>query len=111
MKKEFGWAVAAAVLMIGCPWMAVAFAGDAGMAVCFLLFYAINPLFSALCGWAAGRDVRRLWFLPALTAVLFLLGVWIFFELGEPLFLLYGGAYLAIGFAAMLLRALLKKKK
>ena len=110
MKKHLGWMAAAAVLMIGCPWMAVAFAGDAGMAVCFVLFFGINPLFSALCGWAAGRDIKRLWILPVGTAGLFLLGVWIFFELGEPGFLVYAGIYLVIGFAAMLLRAALGKR-
>lgn len=111
MKTLVGWAAAAAVLMIGFPWLAVAFAGDAGMAVCFLLFFAVDPLFSAVCGWAAGRNIRQLWLLTALTPALFLAGVWIFFSMGEPAFLLYGGVYLGIGLVAMGISALVKNRK
>ena len=78
MKKLVGWTTAAVILMIGFPWLAVNFAGDAGMAVCFLLFFAANPLFSAVCGFAASGDIRRLWMLPPMTAGLFLTGTWIF---------------------------------
>ena len=110
MKKLLIWTGAAALLMIGCPWLAVRFAGSAGMAVCFLLFYGVNPLFCALCGVSAGRDIRRLWPLPIIAVALFLAGVWIFFELGEPAFLLYSICYLAIGAVGMLIRALLRSK-
>ena len=111
MKKRMGWTTAAVILMIGFPWLAVTFAGDAGMAVCFVLFFAVNPLFSAVCGFAARKDTRRLWMLPLVTTGLFLAGTWIFFDMGEPAFLLYGAVYLAIGAAAMLLRAVWKWKK
>ena len=111
MKTLAGWTAAAAVLMIGFPWLAVAFAGDAGMAVCFLLFFGVNPLFSVVCGWAAGRNIRQLWPIPILVPVLFLAGVWIFFSLGEPAFLLYAGAYLVIGLVTMGISALVKNRK
>ena len=43
------WLAASAVVMLMFPWLAVAFVkGDAGMAVCFLLFFAVNPLYSVL---------------------------------------------------------------
>lgn len=111
MKQLLLWSVAAGLLMIGCPWLAVAFAGSAGMAICFLLFFAVNPLFSAVCGGFAGRNIRQLWALPVITAGLFLAGTWIFFELAEPAFFLYGGCYLVIGSLAMLLSALLRRRK
>ena len=111
MKKLAGWTAAAAVLMVGLPWLAVAFAGDAGMAVCFLLFFAVNPVFSAACGVAAGKNIKQLWALPVIAAGLFLAGVWIFFEMGEPAFLMYAGCYLLIGLAVMLICALVKKKR
>ena len=110
MKKLTGWIVAAAVLMVGCPWLAVTFAGDAGMAICFILFFGVNPLFSAVSGAAAGGDIKQLWSLPVITAGLFLLGTWIFFELGEPAFFLYSGVYLAIGFVAMLLSKFIRSR-
>ena len=45
------------------------------------------------------------------VAGLFLAGVWIFFEMGETAFLLYGGCYLIIGIVAMLISAFINKKK
>ena len=111
MKTLIKWTSLAIILMIGCPHLAVRYTGSAGMAVCFLLFFAINPLFSLACGAAAGKDIHRLWPLPVITAVLFLAGTWLFFELGEPAFWLYGGIYLAIGIAAMLAGHFLRRRK
>ena len=111
MKKLVTWILLAIFLMIGCPWLAVEFAGSAGMAICFILFFAVNPLFSLACGVFAGKNIKQFWMLPLLTAGLFLLGVWIFFEMGEPAFLLYSGCYLVMGLAAMLISAFLQKRK
>ena len=110
MNVILGWILPAVLLMIGCPWLAAKFAGSAGMAVCLLLFFAVNPLFSAVCGVYAGKNIKRLWFLPVLNAGLFLAGAWLFFDMGEPAFLLYGGCYLLIGIIAMLIRAFLTPK-
>ena len=111
MKKLLLWTALAALLTIGCPWLAVSFAGTAGMAVCFLLFFAVNPVFSAVCGIFAGRSIKQLWSLPLIVATLFLAGVWLFFEMGEPAFLLYAGTYLVIGLIAMPAGAFAKKRK
>lgn len=111
MKRFFIWTAAAVLLMIGYPWLAVEFAGSAGMAICFILFFGVNPLFSAACGAFAGKNIKRFWPLPILTAGLFLMGVWLLFELGETAFLRYCGYYLAIGLGAMLVRAFLNKKR
>ena len=104
------WTILAMLLMIGCPWLAVEFAGSAGMAVCFILFFAVNPLFSVVCGAFAGKNIRQLWTLPMITAGSFLAGVWLFFEMGEPAFLLYCGCYLMIGMIAMLISAFMNKR-
>ena len=80
------------------------------MAVCFILFFAVNPLFSAVCGAFAGKNIRQLWALPIITAGSFLAGVWLFFEMGEPAFLLYGGCYLMIGMITMLISAFMNKQ-
>ena len=62
MKKNIIlWMAASAVVMLAFPWLAVTFVkGDAGMAVCFLLFFAVNPLYSVLIGAFAGKDIRHL---------------------------------------------------
>ena len=111
MKKLLTWTLLAIILMIGCPWLAVEFAGSAGMAVCFILFFAVNPLFSAVCGVFAGKDIKRLWALPIITAGLFLAGTWLFFEMKETAFLLYCCCYLIIGVIAMSISALVNKRK
>lgn len=93
------------------PWMVVTFVkGDSGMAVCFLLFYAFNPICSVTVGAVAGKDVKHLWSLPVILAVLFLCGTWIFFEMGETAFMLYAAVYLVLGIAAMLISMFVRKK-
>ena len=111
MKKLITWIILAILLMIGCPWLSVQFAGGSGMVICFVLFFAINPLFSVFCGVSAGKDIKRLWSLPIITAALFLFGVCLFFEMGETAFFLYCGCYLIIGIIAMLISAFVNNKK
>ncbi len=112
MKKNIIlWVAASAVVMLAFPWLAVTFVkGDAGMAVCFLLFFAVNPLYSVINGVYAGKDVKHLWSLPVISAVLFLIGTWIFFDMGETAFILYAAVYLVIGIMAMLISMLIRKK-
>ncbi len=111
MKRFISWIVGATLLMIGCPFLAVTFAGTSGMAICFILFFALNPAFSAVCGVFAGMNIKKFWSLPIISAALFLTGAWIFFDLGEPDFLLYSTAYLVIGAVAMILTAIIKRIK
>ena len=112
MKKDIIlWLAASAVVMLAFPWLAVTFVkGDAGMAVCFLLFFAVNPLYSVIIGAFAGKDVKHLWSLPVISAVLFLIGTWIFFDMGETAFILYAAVYLVIGIMAMLISMFIRKK-
>ena len=112
MKKNIIlWLAASAVVMLAFPWLAVTFVkGDAGMAVCFLLFFAVNPLYSMIIGAFAGKDVKHLWSLPVISAVLFLIGTWIFFDMGETAFILYAAVYLVIGIMAMLISMFIRKK-
>lgn len=101
-----------ALVMLFLPWLAVSFArGDAGMAICFLLFYSVDPVYAIAVGWSAGKELRRLWMEPIITATLFLLGAWCFFDRGELLFVLYGLVYLLLGTGAMLLSAWLFRRR
>ena len=60
-KRVVLWLVVSAIIMLVLPWLAVTFVkGDAGMAVCFLLFYAINPIYSVIIGAVAGKDIKHL---------------------------------------------------
>ena len=112
MKKNIIlWLAVSAVVMLALPWLAVTFVkGDAGMAVCLILFFAINPIYSVAIGVFAGKDVKHLWSLPIVSAALFLIGTWIFFDMGEMAFILYAVVYLVLGIVAMLISMIIRKK-
>lgn len=112
MKKTVVAVAAAAVIVsLLLPWAAVTFVpGDAGMAVCFLLFYGVNPIYSAAMGVFAGMKLRRRWCIPLLTSALILLGMQLLFAAGERAFLIYTAAYVIIGSVFMLISALINKK-
>ncbi|MDO4750042.1 MAG: hypothetical protein Q4A39_04285 [Eubacteriales bacterium] len=111
-RKLTKWLILSAVIMLLFPWLAVTFVkGDAGMGICFILFFAVNPVYCAIAGVFAGRDLPRLWISPIAAAALFIAGTWLNFEMGEPAFILYGGFYLVLGLAAMFVSAQAKKKR
>ena len=86
------------MIMIAFPWLSVTFVkGDHGMAVCFILFYA-------------GKDMKELWMLPLIIALLFLLGTWMFFDHGEMAFVFYAVVYFVLGMLSMLISWFVKKK-
>lgn len=110
-KNMIIWFAVSAVLMLALPWLAVTFVkSDAGMAVCLLLFFVVNPLFSVIIGTFAGKDVRHLWSFPVVSTALFLVGAWILFDIEEMAFLLYATVYLALGVVAMLISMFVRKK-
>lgn len=104
MKKNL-WAVMAIfMVMIGCPWAAVTFApGDAGMAICFVLFFGVNSMCSLYVGIFSGMDIKRRWYLPLVNSAAFLLGTWTVFDWGNPDFYGYAVAYLVLSVLTMLI--------
>ena len=112
MKKIFPWLIASAAILLALPWLAVTFVeSDAGMAVSLFLFFVLNPIYAICTGAYAGRDVKRFWALPVITALFFLAGAWLFFGMGESDFILYALVYLLLGMAAMLLSQFVRKKR
>lgn len=111
MRKITLWLIASAAIMLALPWLAVTFIkGDGGMAACLVLFFALNPIYAVFTRIYAGRDIKRLWALPTITALFFLAGSWLFFDMGEKAFVLYASVYLFLGAAAMLISVFVKKK-
>ena len=102
----------AALVALLLPWLTVTFVrGDGGMAVIFLLFFAVNPITAILLGVFSGGNVREAWFQPLLFAALFLMGAWMLFTMAEMAFALYAVIYLLLGYAAMLLAWRFAKRK
>jgi len=106
------WYLISMVVMWGFPWAAVTLApADAGMAICFILFYTINPLFSILIGTIAASGENDVWVLPCSSATMFIFGTWIFFDSREIIFIVYGCVYLAIGYGSMIVAKMMKRRK
>ena len=70
-----------------------------------------TPIYAICTGAYAGKDIKKFWVLPVITALFFLAGAWWFFELGESDFILYALVYLILGMAAMLLSQFVRKKR
>lgn len=91
------------VVMFILPLIAVHIvSSDAGMALCFILFFAVNPLMVIALSIMAGTELRKLWWIPLLAAVLFpvFFGI-VVKELLIDLFI-YSALYLAVGLLAMI---------
>ncbi|MBP3447393.1 MAG: hypothetical protein J6K51_00040 [Clostridia bacterium] len=102
MKKSLIFLGISLCLFLICPWFTVLFAGMNGMAICFLLFFVINPLFFIVEGLLCGMNLKGHWWLPLASAGIYLLSSWVLFDMGETAFLIYAGLYLAVGVLSML---------
>ena len=100
------------ILMLVIPFIIVRLIrSDAAMALCFILFYAVNPLYCIIGGWLAGKDIRdNLWF-PVVVSVSFLIGTWSLFEFAEPAFIMYAVIYLGLSCATMFISHFVEKMK
>ena len=72
--KGFFWLALSAAVMLMIPWLTVMWIQkEAGMAICVMLFFVVNPIYSALLGLFAGQDWKSLWSLPISSAGLCIL--------------------------------------
>ena len=110
-KNYICWLCLSIAVMSLLPFIAVTFVkGDAGMAVCFLLFYAVNPIYSIVVGFFTSKNIKKMWSLPILSSILFLLSAWIFFDISETAFVVYAIIYFVISIIIMFISAFIKKK-
>lgn len=104
MKKNLMAVIAIFLVMFCMPWAAVTFApGDAGMAICFVLFFGVNSMCSLYVGIYSGMAVKQRWYLPLVNSAAFLLGTWTVFDWGNPDFCGYAVAYLVLSVLTMLI--------
>lgn len=109
-KRLIMCSIISAIVMLMLPWLAVTFApADAGMAICLILFYVINPIYSVIIGYQAGKTIKELWALPIISAALYLFGAWIFFTITETMFIIYAVIYFVISIVVMLITSKLVK--
>ena len=101
MKKSIKWVILSFIVLFILPLLAAKFAGSSGMALCYIMFFAVNPIFFITEGIASGKEIRKHWFMPLVSAVIYLISMWVVFDMGEDAFLLYAGTYFAIGTIVM----------
>lgn len=105
-NKHLMWLIMSVAIMLLLPFLVVTFvAADAGMFVCFIMFFVINPIYSAVLGIFGGKNIKSMWYHPIILAVLFLIGIFIIFETFDIIFVAYAVVYLAIGIAFMLVNS------
>lgn len=96
------WIAVTVAVMFVFPLAVAGLASEcSGMALCMILFFIVNPIYSAILGFRCGKDIRRMWNLPLVSSIAFLAGTWLFFDIKEVWFIIYASVYLIIGLTAM----------
>lgn len=111
MKRPVFWAAVTALVMIALPWLFRSLIqGYTYFAAMYSLHYVLNPIYSAIVGVFAGRDMKSLWYLLLFPPLFFLAGIGLLFTLSSVwVFFLFAVLYLALGAAAMLISAAIRK--
>ena len=105
------WLAITILVMFTLPFAVARLASEcSGMALCMMLFLIVNPVYSAILGYRCGKDIKKMWNLPLVSAVAFLAGTWIFFDIHELWFVVYATVYLAIGWIAMAISKSLNRR-
>ena len=110
-KAMILWMTISVVIMIALPFAVARFASEcSGMALCMILFFIVNPIYSSILGFRCGKDIRRMWNLPFVSYIAFLAGTWLFFDIKEVWFIIYASVYLVIGLTTMGISNYLSKR-
>lgn len=116
MKKDIAiesviWLAVSIAVMFALPFAVARLASEcSGMALCMILFFIVNPIYSAILGFRCGRNIRQMWNLPLVSSIAFLAGTWLFFDIKEVWFIIYALVYLTIGWTAMGISNYLQKR-
>lgn len=103
-----GWMLVSTIVMCLLPVLVAVLApSEAGMMACMILFFVVNPIYSAVVGVVAGKKGGVMYVVPVVSALMFVLGTWILFGWAEFTFVLYAVYYLIISIIVMFLVALL----
>ncbi len=101
MKKILVCFLFIAIVMMLAPFLVVTFAGSAGMLLCLILFFVLNPIFSVYIGIWSGKNIKNAWYMPLVNAATFLCSAWLLFDMGELAFVWYAYFYLVLGYIVM----------
>ena len=81
------------------------------MGIMILLFLIINPITIFIISFIIGKDIKKMWYIPILFSVIFLLSYWLVLW-GVILDLLfYAFIYIIIGYISIFISFLLSNKR
>ena len=111
-KYTANWLAATIAIMFVLPCCVAMLASEcAGMALCIILFFIVNPAYSISIGIFSGLSLHNMWYFPILSPIIFLVGAWTFFDPNEIWFTLYAAAYFLLSGATMAISALIRKSR
>lgn len=109
MRKIITLLLSIIIIMVVIPAIAVfTVRSDMGMAVMIILLFTVNPLFSIFLGMFCGADLKKMWYMPLLSALTFLVSSWIIFGFDID-FSIYAAVYLIAGYFSAFLRRYINK--
>lgn len=102
-KKSFIILITLLIVMLILPLVSVRIvSSDVGMALLIVLLLILNPATVIVLSIMAGTDIKKLWWTPVLSAVVFPVFCAIVFKETVVELLVYSGLYLGVGTVAML---------
>lgn len=72
------------------------------MGITIILFFVVNPLTTAIINSMVGKDIKKLWWMPILFCIVFLLSYWLVLEEVIWDLMFYGVIYIIIGIIFMI---------
>ena len=81
------------------------------MGIMILLFFIINPILVIFVNLIIGKYMKKLWWIPLMFSIIFLISYWIILE--EIIFdlIVYAIMYLIIGLIVMFISFFISKKR
>ncbi len=81
------------------------------MGIMILLFFIINPITVFVINFITGKDIKKMWYIPLLFSVIYLLSYWlVLWEVILDL-LFYAFIYVIIGYISIFISFLLSNKR
>ena len=72
------------------------------MGITIMLFFVVNPLTTAIINSMIGKDIKKMWWLPILFCIVFLLSYWLVLEEIILDLVFYSVIYVIIGLIFMI---------
>lgn len=111
MKKALIWLLSSIIIMLGIPLIINILKVYPGMMYALILVYCVNPIYSGFLGYYTGRNIKELWILPVVPAVLFLLGAHLIYKMAFKTYIIHFFIYLLISYIAALVSVKKRKKE